>query len=98
MDVVVAAEDAARLEVVRRAGTRRKNNHWKPTMGRFRHFIAGATETGFLHPCCTYTSRWSCRFSPTPGYDGSMAASGNGYQVHIGTMLRPHRIGKDPVC
>ena len=34
-------------------GPRRKKSHWNPTQGRFRHFIAGATEIGFVHACCT---------------------------------------------
>ncbi len=48
-------------------GPLRRNSHFAPTIGRLRHFSAGATETGSFEPYWTYTSRWSCRFSPTPG-------------------------------
>ena len=37
-------------------------------MNGFRQFFSpGATETGYVHACWTYTSRWSRRCSPTPG-------------------------------
>ena len=31
-------------------GPERKKSHLKPTQGRLRHFIAGATETGCFDP------------------------------------------------
>src|SRR5699024_11806783 len=30
-------------------------------------FKLGCIDTGCLHACCTYTSKWSSKFSPTPG-------------------------------
>ncbi len=48
-------------------GPDRASAHRSATDGRFRHFSAGATDTGSFDPYWTYTSRWSCMFSPTPG-------------------------------
>ena len=49
------------------AGPLRWKSHWYPIHGLFHHFNAGETETGFLQAYWIYTSKWSCKFSPTPG-------------------------------
>ena len=36
-------------------------------IGRRHIFVIGAMETGWVHANWMYTSRWSCRCSPTPG-------------------------------
>ena len=43
------------------------NNQSNPILGALQGFKAENKLTGFLQAHWTYTSKWSCKFSPTPG-------------------------------
>src|SRR5476649_1884250 len=43
------------------------NSHSAPMAGWFHHSSDGYSETGWVQAYCRYSSRWSWRFSPTPG-------------------------------